>query len=29
MYKILEKIDCKLVTSKTIGQGAAPARRLP
>jgi hypothetical protein len=23
MYKIFEKIDCKLVTSKTIGQGAA------
>jgi hypothetical protein len=22
MYKIFEKINCKLVTSKTIGQGA-------
>jgi hypothetical protein len=27
MYNIFEKIKCKLVTSKTIGQGAAAPRR--
>jgi hypothetical protein len=27
MYKIFEKVDCKLVTSKTMGQGATAPRR--